>query len=42
MEEKITIGKAIKILRGFHQKDCYEQTPLYSAIPFIILYIRET
>lgn len=24
-EEKITIGKAIKILRGFHQKDCYSR-----------------
>ena len=33
---KMTSGKARKILYGFYNKDCYFDTPLYEAIPFIL------
>lgn len=33
---KMTSGKARKILYGFYNKDCYYNTPLYEAIPFIL------
>ena len=33
---KMTSGKARKILYGFYNKDCYYDTPLYEAIPFIL------
>ena len=39
IKEKMTIGKAKKILRGFLAKDCYYDTPLYYAIPYILDYI---
>jgi len=39
IKEKMTIGKAKKILRGFLAKDCYIDTPLYYAIPYILDYI---
>lgn len=41
IKEKMTIGKAKKILRGFLAKDCYYDTPLYYAIPYILEYINE-
>lgn len=39
IKEKMTIGKAKKILRGFLAKDCYYDTPLYYAIPYLLDYI---
>ena len=41
IKEKMTIGKAKKILRGFLAKDCYYDTPVYYAIPYILEYINE-
>lgn len=38
-KKKMTIGKAKKILRGFLAKDCYIETPLYYAIPYLLDYI---
>lgn len=38
-KKKMTIGKAKKILRGFLAKDCYIETPLYYAIPYLLNYI---
>lgn len=39
IKEKMTIGKAKKILRGFLEKDCYYDTPLYYAIPYLLDHI---
>ena len=39
IKEKMTIGKSKKILRGFLAKDCYYDTPLYYAIPYLLDYI---
>lgn len=42
IKEKMTIGKAKKILRDFLvavKEDCYIETPLYYAIPYLLDYI---
>ena len=38
-KKKMTVGKAKKILRGFLEKHCYKETPLYYAILYLLNHI---